>query len=123
RARRVPGGAARAAAAVAPCERALDAGGALRLDQLLGDRPGERLERLRAALRPDPRLASDDRAEQLIAPELRVERRQVVIEAEGEAHALDGPGAGGGAGRARTQAHGARHRPREDGRLLSTSVE
>ena len=71
--------AARALAAPAPDEPALDRGGALGLDQLLGDRPGERLERLGPPPRPQPRLAPDHRADQRVAPERAVELRQVVV--------------------------------------------
>src|SRR5207245_3014290 len=67
--RRIAEAPARALAAEAPGERALDPPGPLGLDELLGDRPRERLERLRAPLRADPGLAADHRAEQRIAPE------------------------------------------------------
>src|SRR5207244_7222801 len=83
--------AAGAAAPVAPGQVALDADRPLRLDQLLGDRPRQRLEGLGAADGPDPRLAPDHRAEQGVAAEGALEREDVVIHPEREAHPLHGP--------------------------------
>ena len=61
----------------------------LALDQLLADRPGERLERLGPAAGPQPRAAADDRPEQRVALEGGVELGQVLVEAEREVHPLD----------------------------------
>ena len=65
--------AARAPAPVAPHDPALDAGRAARLDQLLADGPGERLERLRAPARTQPRLAADHRPDQRVPAEAAME--------------------------------------------------
>ena len=46
------------------------------LDQLLADRPGERLERLRAPARPQPRPAPDHRADQRVPAEAAMESRR-----------------------------------------------
>src|SRR4051794_14351269 len=62
-----------AAPAPAPDDPSLDVLGALRLDQLLGDCPGERLERFGSPQRPRPRAAADDRTDQRIALERPVE--------------------------------------------------
>ena len=78
-----------APAAVASHDPPLDRRGAAGLDQLLADRPGERLERLRPPPRPHPRLPPDDRADQRIPPEAAMELAQVVVGAEREAHPLD----------------------------------
>ena len=56
--------AARATRAVARDQAPLDPGGALAVDQLLGDRPGECLERLRPPPRTQPGAATDQRPEQ-----------------------------------------------------------
>ena len=90
----------------------LDGGRAAALDQLLGDRPGQGLPRLGAAPGTQPGLAPQDRAQQLVAPEALVEGRQVVVDAEGEAHPLD---AGAGRVLARAPRRGSarrRRRPR-----------
>ena len=60
----------------------LDLRGAGRLDELLGDRPRERLPRERPALRAEPRPSADCGADERIALELLVEGGQVVINGE-----------------------------------------
>src|SRR5207253_2544740 len=80
--RHVAQGAAGAAAPVAPGQRPLNSYGAVGVDQLLGDRPCERLEGLRAAERADPRLRANHRSEQPIALEGTVEGPHVVVQAE-----------------------------------------
>src|SRR6185437_7653827 len=87
-------GAAGAAAAVAKHQPPLDARRALGLDELLGDRPGQRLERLGPPQRPDPWAAPDHRAEQRVAFERAVEVPEVVVDPQREAHALDRVGGG-----------------------------
>ena len=62
---------------------------ALRVDQLLDDRPGERLERLRLAQHAQLRARLDDAAEQRVVAVRAVERLEVVVEREHEAHAGD----------------------------------
>ena len=59
------------------------------LDQLLGDRPGERLPRPRAAAGPQPGALAQRRPQQRVALELLEELREVVIDAEGEPHPLE----------------------------------
>ncbi len=68
---------------------ALDLAGAAPLDQLLGDRERERLERLRLALGPDHRPAPDHRADQRVAAEALVELGEVLVEPAEERHPLD----------------------------------
>ena len=58
------------------------------LDQLLDDRPGERLPRPGAAPRPRPGAAADQRAEQRVAAEAAEELAEVVVDPEREAHPL-----------------------------------
>ena len=67
--------AAGAAAPVAAHDPALDRRRPPGLDQLLADRPGERLERLGPPARPQPRLAADHRPDQRIPAKAAVERR------------------------------------------------
>ena len=98
--------AAGAAAPVAAHQAALDAEGPLGVDQLLADRPGQRLERLGAAPRAQPGPRADRGADQRIAPEAGVELGQVVIEAEREAHPLERGRRGVAPGRLGAQPHG-----------------
>ena len=82
-------------------DAALDASGADRLDQLVGDRPGQRLPRPGPSPRAKVRAPPQQRAEQRFAAKAAVEVGEVVVHAEGEAHPLDrdlelpaiGPGA------------------------------
>ncbi len=62
---------------------------AVELDELLADRPGQRLERVGTARRAQPRAAPQRRADQRVEPEALVERAQVVVDAEREAHPRD----------------------------------
>jgi hypothetical protein len=67
----------------------LDPGGALELDQLLADRPGERLKRLRTASHAQPRAASHGASDQRIVGELTNESCEIVIDTQREAHTFD----------------------------------
>ena len=79
---------ARAAAPQAGHDPALDRRRALELDQLLGDRPGQRLERARGGARAGGARAQRA-ADQRVEAEALVEGPQVVVDAEREAHARD----------------------------------
>ena len=103
RSRSVVAGAPRPSAAHDP---PLDPGGARVLDQLLADRPGQRLERLRPARRAQPGRAAHERADQRVGAEAAVERREVVVDAEREAHPRERDLAG--AARARPRRRSAR---------------
>ena len=78
---------------VAPPQRTdhptLDRRGPLVLDQLLGDRPGERLERIRPAARPYRGVETDRRADQGIGAEPLDERTQVEIDPQRHPHPRD----------------------------------
>src|SRR5215210_7767327 len=82
-------GAARAAAPVAAHDPALDGRSPVGLDQLLADRPGKRLERFRTAAWPQPRLAPNHRPDQRVPAKAAVKLLQIVIDAQGESHAVD----------------------------------
>ena len=86
---RVAQGPAGAAAAEAVDQPPLDLDRALAVDQLLADRPGERLEGLGAAARPQPGAAADHGPDQPVALEGGVELGEVVVEPEREVHALE----------------------------------
>src|SRR5436305_10385297 len=103
--------AARRPSAVAPGEPPLYRERAVDLDQLLGDRPLERLERIGDPRRPQPRLAADDRPEKGVATELRVERREVVVQVDRVAHALERVGGRLARRALRPQPHRAPGRP------------
>ena len=81
------------AADPAPPERAnhapLDRRRPLILDQLLADRPRERLKGLRAAHHPQPRASAQRSPDQPIAGEATPELAEIVIHAECEAHSCD----------------------------------
>src|SRR5205814_657586 len=86
----------------APDDAALDRRRALGLDQLLADRPGQRLERLRAAPNAEVRAGANAAPEQRVEAEPLVEGPQVVVDRQSEAHPGDGllggravPGRGG----------------------------
>jgi len=79
----------RAPPAEAEHDAPLDRDGAREVDELLGDRPRERLERVGAAADPQPRPGAHGHADQRVAPEAVVEGPQVVVDPEGEAHAVD----------------------------------
>ena len=64
----------------------LDHRGALELDQLLADRPGERLERLRPARRAQARQRADRPTDQRVTAKAAVELADVVVDPEREAH-------------------------------------
>ena len=74
--------AAGAPAPVAAHDAALDRGRAAGLDQLLADRPGERLEGLGPPARAQPRPAADHRPDQRVPAKAAVERAQVVVDAQ-----------------------------------------
>ena len=78
-----------AAPAPAPDDPPLDRGRALGLDQLLADRPRQRLERLRPPARAQERARAHGAPEQWIEAEPCVEGPEVVVDAEGEAHPRD----------------------------------
>lgn len=96
-------------------DAALDQRRSLRLDQLLDDRPGERLPGPGRTPRPPVRTAAQDRPKQRVAAKASVELGEVVVDGEREAHALDrdlelrGAGRPRGRDRARGRA-GERHR-------------
>jgi hypothetical protein len=64
--------------------------GALGLDELLADGPGERLEGLGAADRAQVRAIAHRAPDERIRAEAVIERAQVVVDAQREAHALQG---------------------------------
>ena len=70
---------------------ALDRRRALVLDQLLADRPGQRLERVRPAGDAQPGVGAHRAADQRIEAEALVERPQVLVDPEREPHPLDPP--------------------------------
>jgi hypothetical protein len=74
---------------VAPRQRPGDVARGLRVDQLLDDRPRERLERLGLAQHAQLRAGTDDPAEHRVGPVRAVERLKVVVERQHEAQALD----------------------------------
>jgi hypothetical protein len=71
---------------VAAGERPRDVPGALRVDQLLDDRPRERLERLGLAQDAQLRPRLDHPPEHRVAAMRAVKRLEVVVEAEHEPH-------------------------------------
>jgi len=87
RARDVAQPGACAARAVAPDDAPLDGRGAVELDELLADRPGQRLEGLGPAPDAQPRAGAHRAADERVAGEAGVELAQVVVDAEGEAQA------------------------------------
>jgi hypothetical protein len=84
-------------------DAALDRGRPPVLDELLADRPGQGLERVGAAGGPQPRRRAHDGPDHRVVAEAGVERRQVVVEPEGEAHAPQRLVARLGAGALRTE--------------------
>jgi hypothetical protein len=114
-------GAQRAAAGRSPVpahDPPLDRRGAARLDQLLADRPGERLEWLRPAPRAQPGRAADHGPDERVPAKAAVELAQVVVRAQREAHALDGYGAGFTRLALRNHSHCFRSRPGTHDNLL-----
>ncbi len=67
----------------------LNRGRALVLDQLLADRPRQRLERLGTSAGAQPRPRAHGASDQRVVGELAVEAAQIVVDAEREAHPLD----------------------------------
>ena len=63
----------------------------LELDQLLADRPGQRLERLGLPPDPQPRIRTDRAPDQRIEPEPLVERLDVLVDAERRAASARSP--------------------------------
>jgi hypothetical protein len=84
----MPASSAGARAAISPAS-GTSRSGARRVDQLLGDRPRQRLPRPWTPSWPDPRSAADGAPDKLVAPDEVVEVGVVVVDAEREAHALD----------------------------------
>jgi len=82
-----PGGGA--PAAEPPHDPSLDRDRAVELDELLCDRPGQGLERVGPAVDAQPRPVAHRRADQRVRAEPLVERAQVVVEPEREAHPGD----------------------------------
>jgi len=78
-----------ATAAETEDDPALDLDGPREFDELLGDGPRERLERVGPAVDPQPRPQAHRRPDERVAPEAVVERAQVVVDAEREAHPHD----------------------------------
>ena len=75
--------------AVAVRERPCDVAGALGVDQLLDDRPRQRLERLRLAQHAQLRARLHDPAEERVGTVGAMERLEVVVEREHEPQAFD----------------------------------
>ena len=111
----------RAAAAEPADEPALDLERPLELDQLLGDRPRQRLPRVGAAVDPHVRARAHRDADHRVVGEALVERPQVVVDPGGEAHALDRRRGGGLAGAAGREQDALRRglRDRHEHRLLA----
>ncbi|CAA9510900.1 MAG: hypothetical protein AVDCRST_MAG53-2602 [uncultured Solirubrobacteraceae bacterium] len=83
----------RAARAPAPNDPAFDLHGAPIVDELLADRPGQRLERLRTAGDAQVRRAAHRRPDQRVEAKPLVEGAQVIVDPEREAHPRDRLGA------------------------------
>lgn len=91
RARGIAHPAERAAASERRHQSPLDRRRPLGLDQLLADRPRQRLEWLRRAGRPQSGVGAHGPPDQGVGAEALVELTQVLVDSEREAHALDPP--------------------------------